>query len=36
MIRKRNYPGIRRKLWGGALGAPLRFLVAIIVDLFDH
>ncbi|MFL9999264.1 transposase, partial [Paraburkholderia sediminicola] len=25
MIRKRNYPGIRRKLWGGALGAPFCF-----------
>jgi len=23
MIRKKNYPSIRKKLWGGAGGAPI-------------
>jgi len=25
MIRKKNYPSIRKKLWGGALWAPSYF-----------
>ena len=25
MIRKKNYPGIRKKLWGGALWSPSYF-----------
>ena len=25
MIRKKNYPSIRKKLWGGALGSPSYF-----------
>ena len=43
LIRKKNYPGIRKKLWGGALWSPSYFagscggaLIAVIRQYIEQ